>query len=173
MLLAGLAYLATVTLANWTTSVYGLVPAGFGLVVTAGTYGAGLALAVRDAVQDAAGMRVAVALVALGCGLSTLFADARIALASGVAFLLAELLDMAVYTPMRRRGHRRAVAVSGAVGAVADSVVFLLVTGFPFTAPSLGGQLLVKAVWVTGAYLVVMEVARRALPRERVISEGA
>jgi hypothetical protein len=60
--------------------------------------------------------------------------------------------------------------VSGVVGALADSVVFLLVAGFPFTATSLGGQLLVKAVWMTGAYLAVAEVTRRALPRERVIT---
>jgi queuosine precursor transporter len=172
VLLLAVAYLATVVLANWATATYGLMPAGFGLMVTAGTYAAGLALAVRDAVQDAAGARLAVALVVLGCVLSALLADGRIALASGAAFLLAELLDMAVYTPLRRRGRRRAVAVSNAVGALVDTVVFLLVAGFPLTAASLGGQLLVKAVWVTGAYLALVEVARRALPRDRVIPAG-
>jgi hypothetical protein len=164
------AYLATVVLANYATAVYGLVPAGFGMTVTAGTYAAGLALAVRDAVQDSAGTRVALALVVLGCVASALLANGQIALASGLAFLLAELLDMAVYTPLRRRGRRRALAVSGVVGALADSVMFLLVAGFPLTPASVGGQLLVKAVWVTGAYLVLVEVAHRALPRERVIT---
>jgi uncharacterized PurR-regulated membrane protein YhhQ (DUF165 family) len=159
-------------LANAATAVYGLVPAGFGLTVTAGTYAAGLALAVRDAVQDTAGSRLAVVLVVFGCIASALLTDGWIALASGVAFLLAELLDMAVYTPLRRRGRRRAVALSNAVGAMADTVVFLLVAGFPVTGASVGGQLLVKAVWVTGVFLVVVEVARRALPRDRVIGTG-
>jgi hypothetical protein len=79
---------------------------------------------------------------------------------------------MAVYTPLRRRGRRRAVVVSNALGALGDTVVFLLVAGFPLTGASLGGQLLVKAVWVTGGYLVLVEVARRALPRDRVIGAG-
>lgn len=170
--LLAVAYLAAIMLANWATATYGLVPAGFGLAVTAGTYAAGLALAVRDAVQDAAGARLAVALVVFGSAVSALLANGQIALASGAAFLLAELLDMAVYTPLRRRGLRRAVALSNVVGAVADTVVFLLVAGFPLTATSLGGQLLVKAVWVTGAYLALVEVARRALPRDRVITAG-
>lgn len=171
--LLGVAYLGAAVGANWATSAYGLVPAGFGLTVTAGTYCAGLALAVRDTVQDAIGARLAVALIALACLVSAVLAEPGIAVASAVAFALAELLDMAVYTPLRRRGRRRAVAVSGAVGAVADSVVFLLVAGFGLTAASLGGQLLVKAVWVTGGYLAVVEVARRALPRERIIAGSA
>jgi queuosine precursor transporter len=171
VLLSG-AFLSSVVLANGVTAAFGLVPAGFGLTVTAGTYAAGLALAVRDAVQDTAGAWLAVALVVVGCVASALLADGRIALASGVAFLLGELLDMTVYIPLRRRGRRRAVALSNTVGAVADTVAFLLVAGFPLTGASLGGQLLVKAVWVTGVYLVVVEVARRALPRDRVVEAG-
>src|SRR2546426_2327420 len=55
VVLLAVAYLAAIVLANWATAAHGLVPAGFGLLVTAGTYAAGLTLAVRDAVQDAAG----------------------------------------------------------------------------------------------------------------------
>lgn len=49
------AYLASIVLANWLTSRYGLVSMGFGLMATAGTFAAGLAFVARDAVQDAAG----------------------------------------------------------------------------------------------------------------------
>jgi len=42
-----------------------------------------------------------------------------------VAFLLSELADFAVYTPLQRRRLVLAVLASGAVGLVVDSVVFL------------------------------------------------
>jgi uncharacterized PurR-regulated membrane protein YhhQ (DUF165 family) len=46
-------------------------------------------------------------------------------LASATAFLLSETADLAVYTPLQKRGLTLAVAASGAVGLVVDSVVFL------------------------------------------------
>lgn len=48
-----------------------------------------------------------------GAGLSALTAPA-LAVASAVAFLVAERADFAVYTPLRRRGWARAVAASNA-----------------------------------------------------------
>jgi uncharacterized PurR-regulated membrane protein YhhQ (DUF165 family) len=71
------------------------------------------------------------------------------------------------------RDHRRGVLASNAVGAVVDTLVFLYLAGFPLAGQSVGGQQLVKAVWVTAAYLVVREVARRALPRQRQFAEGS
>lgn len=167
------ALLASIVLANWLTSTYGQVPAGLGLAVTAGTYAAGLALAFRDLLHEAGGVRWVLAVVAAGCGLSFVVGDGRVALASAVAFGLAELVDLAVYAPLRRRRWRTAVAASNAAGAVVDTLVFLTVAGFPLTWSGVGGQLLVKAVWVTGVFLVVAEGVRRALPRDRVVTEGA
>lgn len=164
-ILPAAALLAAVVLANVVTSFYGLIPAGFGLQVTAGTYLAGLALAFRDLLHDTGGVRWVLAAVAAGCVLSFLLGDGRIAVASAVAFLLAELVDMAVYAPLRRRHWRTAVAASGAVGAVVDTLVFLTIAGFPITAGLVGGQLLVKAVWVAGSFLLLAELVRRAAPR--------
>src|SRR3712207_7873588 len=42
------------------------------------------------------------------------------------AFLVSEAADLAVYTPLQRRGLVLAVALSSVVGLVLDSVVFLL-----------------------------------------------
>lgn len=169
-----LGYVGTVVLANWVTSRYGLVTAGFGLLVPAGTYAAGLALGLRDTLQDAAGVRRVLAAIGIGTAVSFLAGDARIAAASGVAFLLAELADLAVYTPLRRKGWRRAVLASNAVGAVLDTLLFLSIAGFPVTVQSVAGQVLVKAVWCTAAYVAFREVReRRALSRERLLAEGA
>lgn len=161
-------------LANVVTSNWGLVGAGFGLLVPAGTYCAGLALGLRDALQDRAGVWWVLSAVGLGAALSLVLADPRIAVASGVAFLLSELADLGVYTPMRRKGWRRAVLASNAVGAVVDTLIFLWLAGFPLAPESVGGQVLVKAIWVTASFLLVAEVVRRlAVSRQRLQPEGA
>jgi hypothetical protein len=167
------ALVACVAAANIATSHWGLVPAGFGLLVTAGTYAAGLALGLRDALQDSGGIRWVLGAIAVGIVVSFLFGDGRIALASAVAFGLGELLDLAVYTPLRKRRWRTAVVASNAVGGLVDTLVFLFIVGFPITWQVIGGQLLVKAVWVTAGFLLVAEVVRRALPRQRIQPEGA
>lgn len=170
---AAAALIATIAAANWLTSHFGLAPAGFGLLVTAGTYTAGLALALRDVLHETGGVRWVLATIAVGCGASFLLADGRIAVASAVAFGFAELLDLAVYAPLRRRRWHTAVAASNAAGAVVDTLAFLAVAGFPITAASVCGQFLVKAVWVTAGFLLAAEVVRRAVPRERVVNASA
>lgn len=171
--LTAAALLGVIAAANWLTSTYGLVPAGFGLLVPAGTYAAGLALALRDVLHDTGGIRWVLAAITAGIGLSLLLGDGRIAIASAAAFALAELLDLAVYAPLRRRHWRTAVVASNAIGAVADTLVFLTIAGFPLTWETVAGQLLVKAVWVTAGFLAVAEVVRRAVPRQRLIPAGA
>lgn len=162
------AYIGSIVIANIVTSHYWLIPAGFGLLVPAGTYAAGLALGLRDAVQDAGGVRLVLGAIAAGTALSALTGDGRIALASGVAFAVSELLDLAVYTPLRSRGWRRAVVASNAVGAVVDTLLFLAISGLGVTAQAVTGQVLVKAIWVTLVFLLVAEVVRRVLRNQAV-----
>lgn len=159
------ALVGSVLVANLVTTRYGLIPAGFGLMVAAGTYAAGLSLGLRDALHESGGYRWVLGAIAAGIALSALLGDGRIALASAVAFGVAELLDLLVYMPLRRRNWRTAVAASNAVGAVADTVLFLSLAGFPLTFESVGGQILVKAVWMTLAALVVGEGIARARRR--------
>jgi hypothetical protein len=168
-----LALLATVAAANYVTAHYGLVPAGFGLLVTAGTYFAGISLGLRDLLQQVGGIRWALAAVAAGIAVSFAMGAGRIALASAVAFGLAELADLLVYTPIRRRNWRPAVIAGNAIGALVDTLVFLSIAGFPLTGQSVGGQLLVKAVWMTLLALVVGEVIARAVRRESKYAGGA
>lgn len=163
--ISAIALIASVVVANLLTSHYGLVPAGFGLMVTAGTYAAGISLGLRDAVQQTGGMRWVLGSIVAGIAISALFGDGRIALASAVAFGIAELADLGVYTPLRRRNWRAAVAASNAVGAIADTLLFLSIAGFGLTAQAVFGQLLVKAVWMTLLALVVGEVISRAVRR--------
>lgn len=124
---AGLAALfsACIVAANWTLNRWGMVPLlGFGPIVPAGLYWAGLSFGVRDALQEVGGTRLTVAAIVVGTGIAWSIAPS-FAVASGVAFLLAELLDLAVYTPLRDRRWVTAVVASNIAGSVLDSLVFL------------------------------------------------
>src|SRR4051812_23395404 len=95
--------------ANVLTSRYGPVPVGFGLPATAGTWLAGLVLLARDWVHDTAGRTTVGVCIVAGAALSAVTASPRLAVASGVAFVLSELADLAVYTPLRQRSWAGAV----------------------------------------------------------------
>jgi uncharacterized PurR-regulated membrane protein YhhQ (DUF165 family) len=172
------AYIGSVVAANWLTTRYGLVPIGFGLSATAGTYAIGAAIMTRDFLQDAAGRAGVLAAILAGAALSFALSSHRIAIASGLTFLLAESLEFAVYTPLRRRygwGTGRwsaAVALANGTGALADTLVFLALAGFPLTGPVIAGQLLGKA-YVTAAVVAAGLVIRRAVLREPVHAAGA
>jgi len=161
------AYALTIVAANYLTTRYGMVPVGFGLVTTAGTFAAGAALLLRDVVQDTLGRAWVLVGIATGA-LLTWATSPALAVASATAFLVAESADMAVYTPLRDRGWARAVLASNAFGAVVDTILFLLLAGFPVTAATVGGQLVGKLAWATllpvAAVLAVRQV-RRAVPR--------
>ncbi len=85
----------------------------------------GLALVLRDLVQRRLGIWWGIGAIAVGTGLSATFAPASLVVASASAFLLSEVADFAVYTPLQRRGLVRAVILSSAAGLVVDSIIFL------------------------------------------------
>lgn len=163
---AGVGFIATILAANYVTTEYGMVPVGFGLMATAGTYFAGLAFILRDAIQDTAGRVWVAALIVIGAGLSFAISAPAIALASGVAFLLSEGADFAIYTPLRRRGYIRAAVASNVVGTIVDTVVFLSIAGFPLWQ-SFPGQVVGKML-VTGA-AVALVVSVRLTRRGRKV----
>jgi uncharacterized PurR-regulated membrane protein YhhQ (DUF165 family) len=169
--LALAAYVGSVVAANVLTAHLGLVWVAPGLVTTAGTYAAGVALLARDVVQETAGRRAVLAAIVVGAALSAWLAGAHLAVASAAAFLLAECLDMAVYTRLRERGWVRAVMWSNAAGAVLDTAVFLTLAGFPVTASTVTGQLVGKVIWATGVPLLAVlaiRMVRRAVSRDAV-----
>jgi uncharacterized PurR-regulated membrane protein YhhQ (DUF165 family) len=171
---AALAYIACVVAANWATAHYGLVPVGWGQMVTAGTFAAGLSFVARDALQDAAGRRWVLAAIVAGAALSALLSPIQLAVASGATFLVSESTDMAVYTPLRRRGHRLAGwLTSNIVGSLIDTALFLWLAGFPLAG--FPGQAAVKiTVGVVTPLLVAGLIgARRAVLRDSVNRAGA
>ena len=150
-------YIATIVLANWAIQAFGVVPVGLGLMAPAGVYFAGLAFTLRDLVQEELGRAWTVAAIVVGAAVSALISP-QFALASGVAFLVSELADFAVYTPLRRRNWLAAVALSNTVGLVADSVLFLsLAFG---SLDFLAGQVVGK-LWMTLLAVALLWTVRR------------
>lgn len=161
------ALLGTIVLANWLTTEYGFVSVGFGLVATAGTYAAGLALGLRDLLQDTGGRWWVLGTILAGGVVSYLIADPFIALASAVAFTVGELADMAVYSPLRSRNWTGAVVASNLVGAVVDTAIFIgIAFGAAMIQGSMLGQIVGKA-WATLALLVVVWGCRAVSVRRR------
>ncbi len=73
---------------------------------------------------------------------------------------------MAVYSPLRARRWAVAVLASNTVGAAADTVLFLLLAGFPVTGPAIAGQLVGKVMWATLLPVLLTVAARRVVSRQ-------
>lgn len=144
------AFVASNVVANWLTSEYGFVPVGLGLTVTAGTYAAGAALVIRDLLHEVKGLPLVLVAIGIGAVVSWWVAEPAIAVASAVAFTFSELVDAAVYTPLRERRWRTAVVASSVAGAIVDTFLFLWIA-FGLAAvtwSAMAGQLLGKVIWV-------------------------
>ena len=134
-----IAFIACIPSANWMIGHLGteclpngpcLVPvwpwaSGGPLMAPSGVLMVGLALVLRDLVQRRLGRKVALMSIVAGAALSGAIAPPQLVMASTAAFLLSELADFAVYTPLAARGLVLAVLASSIVGLIADSVLFL------------------------------------------------
>jgi uncharacterized PurR-regulated membrane protein YhhQ (DUF165 family) len=163
-----IAFALTIPAANWMIGNVGavcapqgpcLVPVGFGLMAPSGVLMIGLAFVLRDLVQRRLGAAWAVAAILVGAALSATLAPPALVFASGVAFLVSELIDFAIYTPLQRRGLVLAVAASSFAGLIADSALFLhLAFG---SLDFLAGQIVGKSWMVLLSLPVVAWLRRR------------
>jgi uncharacterized PurR-regulated membrane protein YhhQ (DUF165 family) len=168
----GLVFLAlfalTIPAANWLIGNVGtkcvadgpcLVPVGPGLMAPSGVIMIGLALVLRDLVQRRLGLAWAIGAIVAGALLSGLVAPPKLVVASTAAFLVAEMADLAVFTPLQKRGLILAVVASSVVGLVVDSMIFLqLAFG---SLDFLLGQVVGKAWMVVLSLPFVMWLRRR------------
>lgn len=161
-LVASSAYAGTILAANFASAGWPDLQV-VELHVPAGAVCAGLALTVRDFVQDVLGGRGVLVAIAVGTGLSWLVASPRIASASAVAFAASELVDFAVYAALGVRSKLIAVAGSNTVGLLVDSTLFVpLAFGSWAAVP---GQIAGKAASTVFAVVALVVRARcRAKP---------
>jgi len=167
-LLALVLFGLTIPAANWMIGHAGtmcpeqspcLVPVAPGLMAPSGVVMIGLALVLRDLVQRRLGLPATLGAIVVGALLSAFLAPPAIVVASATAFLLSELADLFVYTPLQRRRFLLAVVLSSLVGLVVDSAVFLyLAFG---SLDFLAGQIVGKAWMVLLALPFVQWLRRR------------
>jgi len=179
-----LGFIACIPAANWMIGHVGTVcssphgpclvpvapwgPDGHPLMAPSGVLMIGLALVLRDMVQRRLGRGVALAAVVAGALLSGAVAPPQLVVASATAFLLSELADFAVYTPLQARGLVLAVLASSVVGLIVDSVLFLwLAFG---SLDFLEGQILGK-LWMVLLSLPFIQWIRRREIAGRVAVE--
>ncbi len=169
------AFIACIPLANWLIGNVGtvcipdgpcLIPVGFGYMAPSGVLVIGVALVLRDMVQQSLGLRWALGAIVVGAALSGFVAPAALALASGLAFLISEVADTAVYTPLRKRGFILALIASSIVGGIVDSGAFLYIAFG--SLDHLTGQVIGKT-WAVLAVVAVFYVATRLRRRQHAI----
>ncbi len=144
-----------------------LIPVAPGLMAPSGVLMIGLALVLRDLVQRRLGLRFAFAAIVAGTALSGFLAPAALVVASAAAFFVSESADLAVYTPLQKRGLVAAVVASSLVGLVVDSIVFLwLAFG---SLDFLAGQVVGKA-WMVLAAIPFLHWLRRRDARLGIVA---
>lgn len=158
----------TIPAANWMIGHVGtfcipngpcVLPVAPGLLAPSGVLMIGAALVLRDLVQRRLGVEYGIAAIVAGALLSAGLAPPSLVIASAAAFLLSELADFAIYTPLARRWLVLAVLASSTVGLVVDSLVFLwLAFG---SLDFLGGQIVGKAWMVLLSIPLVAYLRRR------------
>lgn len=155
--MALLLFIGCIPAANWMIGHVGLVcppggpclvPLAPGLMVPSGALVIGAALVLRDMVQRQLGWQAAIAAIACGAALSAAVAPPSLVIASAAAFLLSELADMAVFSPLQKRQMVVAVLLSSLAGAVADSAIFLqlAVGSLDYLPQQVAGKLLASTL---------------------------
>ncbi|HEY9550329.1 MAG TPA: VUT family protein [Kiloniellaceae bacterium] len=135
-----LAMVAIVALANYAVQF----PINDWLTWGALTYPA--AFLVTDLTNRTLGPRAARRVICVGFALAVVLsawlATPRIAAASGIAFLTAQLLDVAVFNRLREQAWWRAPLVSSTLASVVDTALFFSIafaaTGLPWITWALG-----------------------------------
>ena len=112
---------------------------------------------------------------AVGVALSLWFADQRIALASGTAFLTAQLLDIWVFDRLRRKSWWKAPVISSLLSSALDTALFFSLafyaTGLPWITLAIGdygAKLIMAAVLLVPFRAFISLLPQRFDQRETI-----
>ena len=162
-----LAFTACIPLANFMIGHFGtvcladgpcLIPVAPDIMAPSGVLMVGLALVLRDLMQRRLGKVWALLAIAAGAMISAAIAPPALVMASTISFILSELTDFAVYTPLQRKRLVLAVFLSSFAGLVVDSLVFLWLAFDDFSF--LCGQIIGK-IWMVLLALPLIALLRR------------
>lgn len=133
-----------------------LIPVFPGVMAPSGVLVVGLALVLRDIVHNQLGPAWALGAIMLGGIFSATFSPGELVFASTLAFLISELVDFAVYVPLRRRGFFTAALISSIAGLLVDSVSFLYVAfgSLEYMTGQIIGKALGVAIALVGLWVI-------------------
>jgi hypothetical protein len=113
--------------------------------LTWGAFTYPVAFLVTDVTNRTLGPKAARIVIAVGFALAvalSLLVDTRIAVASGTAFLTAQMLDVAIFNRLRQARWWKAPLVSSTLSSIVDTVLFFSIafagTGLPWHQWALG-----------------------------------
>lgn len=162
------AFVSLAILANWLASRFTITVPFTDLIAPAGVLCIGAAFVLRDWLQQIAGFVWALAVIPVAGVASYVIGEAagwtslrKIAVASLIAFLASETLEVAVFMPLRKRSLTIGVLASGMVGNALDSWLFLTLA-FGSTALFMGNFAGKAEMILVGGVLTA--VRRYALP---------
>lgn len=127
-------YVGLVVLANWLASKYTITVPFTTYLAPAGVLCIGAVLVIRDWLNQLVRTRAVIVLMLIAGVASYAIGVAagwtslqKIAVASLVAFLVSETIELLVFLPVRRRSLTAGVALSATVGNAIDSYLFLTI----------------------------------------------
>lgn len=167
-----------------------IVPVAGGIdlkdILTWGAFSYPVAFLVTDTTNRLFGpesaRRIVYAGFAFGVFLSLVFADPRIAMASGTAFLVAQLMDIHVFNRFRRLAWWKAPLISTLAGSSFDTLLFFSIafagTGLPWHSWALGdftAKLVMAGVLLPVFRLIVAWYPKslRGQPEREIEAEAA
>lgn len=132
------AAMAVIVIASNILVQYPFEPFGLGELLTWGAFTYPFAFLANDLANRRFGVSAARKVVATGfilaLILSVWLATPRIAVASGTAFLLAQLLDIRIFDRLRGNAWWHAPLVSSILGSALDTILFFSIAFAPFFA---------------------------------------
>jgi uncharacterized PurR-regulated membrane protein YhhQ (DUF165 family) len=154
------AYVSLIPLVNWLFTFAPSIPVFPGFAFSPISILVGLVFVVRDFAQRAIGHGIFAAMAAALVA-TLLLAGPELALASGVAFALAELIDWAVYTFTRRPLWQR-IWISSAASVPVDTILFQAIASLAIPGFLTAGNVISWTVGkLIGAAIVAEAVRRR------------
>jgi len=125
-----------------------------------------------------AARRVVWAGFVLAVAVSIVLAGPRIALASGTAFLVSQMLDIRVFDRLRRRGWWQPPLFSSVIGSAVDTLLFFALafyaTGVPWVTLAIGdyGVKVAIALVMLAPWWVSLRAGRRRERASKATSDG-
>ena len=172
-LLLSSAFLATIPAANWMVGHLGTAcPSGAPCMVPvwpwpkvlapSGSVLIGVALVLRNILQQSAPRAWILGCIVLGAAFSALVAPAALTVASATSFLFSEMTDWAVYAPLRRQHLAAAILAAGSAGAIVDASLFVRLA-FGAELSLIGGQVIAK-LWASVFASCILTMTGRISP---------